>query len=189
MTGRTILCRYQLWLAMSFALLVLSVTAKASSPSQSYSAHKIKTVYVYRLANFIRWPNADPIRYCVLGRDSITITLDKFFASAAVNTKLTKMDDLTAASEQCEVLYITEQKLNILQAIPQYPELLTISDSPRFLERGGMIELQTHNKKIKPALSLTHLQRANLSASSQLLRIAIIHDHQLGNKMSGGSHE
>ncbi|MGF1700370.1 YfiR family protein [Photobacterium makurazakiensis] len=192
MIKMAITSRHLVNLAMCFTLLALSIAAKASAnTSQSYSAHKIKTVYVYRLANFIRWPSPQPqpLRYCVLGRNSITVTLDTFFSNVEISSPLVHMTDLTAASQQCDVLYITEQKLNILQAIPQYPNLLTISDSPQFLERGGMIELRTYSSQIKPVLALTHLERSNLSVSSQLLRIAIIHRPQKPDNARGGNHE
>ncbi|MGF1685487.1 YfiR family protein [Photobacterium japonica] len=149
-----------------------------SSAQKAFSEHKIKAVYIYRLASFIRWNNGTQTspRFCVIGRDSTTVTLEKLFAKSSSNKALLSMTNLTEASEQCDLLYVTESKLQLLQTLPQYPGLLTISDSTDTLHVGGMIELRTLGQQVKPVLSLSNIEKANLSVSSQLMRIAIVND-------------
>ncbi|KLV08883.1 hypothetical protein ABT56_01315 [Photobacterium aquae] len=160
-------------------LMLISAWAKAGSePAAGFAAHQIKAVYIYRLASFIRWPGDTvlPKRFCVIGRNSITLTLGTLLDKNKL--QLLSPTSMTEASKKCDLLYITEQKLSAFQSLPQYPGLLTISDNPNTLAIGGMIELRTINNQVKPAISSQHIHNANLSVSSMLMRIAITDDEQ-----------
>ncbi|KLV03088.1 DUF4154 domain-containing protein [Photobacterium aphoticum] len=158
--------------------LMMAPARAESTAQQAFSEYKIKAVYIYRLASFIRWEDNTQTTptFCVIGRDSTTVTLEKLFAKSGQNTPLLTMNTLTEASEQCDLLYVTNDKLQILQTLPQYPGLLTISDSTDTLQVGGMIELRTMGQQVKPVLSLSNIEKGNLSVSSQLMRIALVND-------------
>ncbi|MGF1726993.1 YfiR family protein [Photobacterium nomapromontoriensis] len=182
---------YHLLIIIGTSILTLaSVSAYgANSTDQSFAEHQIKAVYIYRLANFIRWDHktvTTPM-LCAIGRDSTTVTLEKLIISRSESKRLHTMINLTEASLECDLLYITESKLQILQTIPQYSGLLTVSDSSETLNRGGMIELRKLNQQIKPALSLANIEKASLTVSSQLLKIAILDTPHPVN--AGGRHE
>lgn len=172
-----------------FLLMTLNPARADHAMTGSFAVHKIKAVYIYRLASFIRWqvPEDHVARYCVLGRDSTTVTLQKLLTDKDHLGQFRSVGNLTDASKQCDLLYITAQKLPVLQSIPQYEGLLTISDSPQFLALGGMIELRAVGQQIKPVLSPHHLEKGRLSVKSQLLRIALLDDAY--PVAQGGQHE
>jgi len=50
---------------------------------------------------------------------------------------------------------------------------LTVSDMPRFTERGGMVEFVVDSSRVRFQVNLTTAERAGLTLSSQLLKVAI----------------
>ena len=159
-----------------YVLSLWGLTAGSARAELAFAEYKIKAVYIYRLTNFIRWDNASaaaPI-FCTLGQDNTTATLTALLSQNANIEPVRQMHNLEEADHHCDLLYITEEKLHALHTLPQYPGLLTISDSADTLQSGGMIELRTLGQQIKPVLSLLNIEKNNLSVSSQLLRIAII---------------
>ncbi|MGF1685485.1 YfiR family protein [Photobacterium japonica] len=166
----------RIYTLLFYVVSLWGLTAGSAHADIAFSEYKIKAVYIYRLTNFIRWDNASeaaPI-FCTLGQDSTTAILTQLLAKNGNIKPVQQMDNLADADKQCDLLYITEKELHALHTLPQYPGLLTISDSADTLPLGGMIELRTLGQQIKPVLSLLNIEKNNLSVSSQLLRIAII---------------
>jgi hypothetical protein len=50
--------------------------------------------------------------------------------------------------------------------------VLTVSDMPQFSQRGGMIQFVLEGKKVRFEVNLTAVQRAGLTLSSELLKVA-----------------
>ncbi|MGR5061463.1 YfiR family protein [Photobacterium sp. DNB22_13_2] len=170
--------------------LPISWAAQAKNEhSQSFSEHDIKAVYVYRLASFIRWPQGkiNNIKYCTLGQDKTTRSLQALFAQPGSKGELKATSSLTDAALHCDLLFITDDAIQPISPLPQYNGLLTISDSPNVLSEGGMIELRTLKHQIKPVLHRDNIQNGQLTVSSQLLRIALLITDS--DEENGGTHE
>lgn len=175
----------QLWhlsIILSLATgLIFSPFSLADTNAENnglYSNHKVKAIYLYHFANFVRWPDPTPksIRYCTLGNDTVILILKQILYKknqSNRSTSVTSIVNLNQASGNCEVLYITESKLQMLQKIPQLSGVLTVSDSQHFLQHGGMIELRSVNNRIKPAIALDNVTKGQLTISSRLLRVAL----------------
>lgn len=77
---------------------------------------------------------------------------------------------------QCQLLFICrsekERVQEILDAVKGAP-VLTVSDTQRFLEAGGMINLVIVKKKVRWEINRTPVEFAGLRISSQLLRNAV----------------
>ena len=159
-----------------FALLMSWLAHGKSQPVLTYAEQDIKAVYVYRLANFIRWPegNKNNISFCTLGEDNTTRSLETLFRQQHAKGQLEAVSSLTDAALRCDLVYLTQDVVTRYNPLPQYQGLLTISDSPATLREGGMIELRTLNSQVKPALHLANINNAQLDVSSKLLRIAIL---------------
>ena len=50
--------------------------------------------------------------------------------------------------------------------------VLTVSDMPQFAQRGGMIQFVLEGKKVRFEVNLTAVERAGLTLSSELLKVA-----------------
>jgi hypothetical protein len=74
-------------------------------------------------------------------------------------------------------LYISsseENRLREVLAALDKSAVLTVSDIPRFSQRGGMIQFVQENNKIRFEVNLASATAAGLSLSSELLKVAII---------------
>ncbi|MEJ2763035.1 YfiR family protein [Photobacterium sp. MCCC 1A19761] len=142
------------------------------------SEARIKALYVYYFTNFVRWPEQrHPNRFCTYGSDKVTATLHLLVERKNQPNKqydIQTLDDLDSLSTQCDILYLTAERLAYLPAVPQIRGILTVSDSDIFLQKGGMIELRAYQHRIKPAIALDHVNRSELTISAHLLRIALL---------------
>jgi hypothetical protein len=50
--------------------------------------------------------------------------------------------------------------------------ILTVSDLPQFAARGGMIQFVSQGNRIRFEVNLTAVEQANLTLSSELLKVA-----------------
>ncbi|MGF1787393.1 YfiR family protein [Photobacterium swingsii] len=164
---------------MLFFISSLLVNGESrADQSSAYDDYQIKAVYIYRFASFIRWPQAPDhqIQYCAYGADNISQTLHQLVLNdLSANKRLVfhYIDNLSQAGH-CELVYISPSQFPISHDIPQLSGVLTISSYPDFIDYGGMIELRTDKKRIRPIIALDIIKQANMAISSQLLRIAII---------------
>jgi hypothetical protein len=60
---------------------------------------------------------------------------------------------------------------NTLAALGREP-VLTVGESPRFAERGGMIEFVVEDSRVRFAVNASAAEAAGLALSSELLRVA-----------------
>jgi hypothetical protein len=75
----------------------------------------------------------------------------------------------------CRVLYISsseDSRLKEVLGALDKAGVLTVSDIPQFLQRGGMIQFVMVGNKIRFEVNLTSAQDAGLTLSSELLKVA-----------------
>ncbi|WP_064604905.1 YfiR family protein [Photobacterium sp. J15] len=165
-------------------IFTIAKTEAALPDSANFADYKIKAVYIHHFANFVHWPDKlTDIRFCCLGRDSVTVTLENLVQNKGIPgyaSSFISLKNLSEASNHCEILYLTERKMRKLQRIPQYEKVLTVSSNKGFTKQGGMIELRSINNQVKPVIGLDNVERGRLTVSSQLLRISLHHDVQKG---------
>lgn len=51
--------------------------------------------------------------------------------------------------------------------------VLTVSDAPDFVDRGGMLQFVVQDDKVRFLVNLGAAERAGLSLSSELLKVAV----------------
>lgn len=145
---------------------------------------KVKVAYIYNFTKFIDWPGDDgaaesePVNICVIGADPIRTMLGELTNREAKGRpiRIMRIKDVEAPSP-CRLLFISrseEQQLpHILQRV-QGTRILTISDIPRFAQRGGMIGFSTERERVKIEINQKATRQAGLKISAKLLEIARI---------------
>ncbi|MEJ2702075.1 MAG: YfiR family protein [Sedimentisphaerales bacterium] len=73
--------------------------------------------------------------------------------------------------KQCDLLFVCPSECNYIDPI-RHERILTIGDTPGFLERGGIINFITEQKKVRFEINTAAAHRANLEIRSKLLRLA-----------------
>jgi hypothetical protein len=80
-----------------------------------------------------------------------------------------------ADTEGCRILFVSASEdaelAHILQTLVG-SRILTVSDLPQFVERGGMIQFVSDGKKIRFTVNVPAATQAGLMLSSELLRVA-----------------
>ncbi len=164
--------------AICMALVLASAMAQPK-PSE----YDVKAAYLFNFGKFMRLSGAAggqpraKFEICILGRDPIGHVLDDMSANASIDNRavrVTRTADALAAKE-CDVVYISadegEGMAADLAALGK-ADVLTVSDAPDFLKRGGMIQFVMQGDHVRFAVSLDAVGRTHLVLSSELLRVA-----------------
>jgi hypothetical protein len=89
--------------------------------------------------------------------------------------RVPRIADVTDA-KGCEIVFISVDEIERIRedmAILAGTDVLTVSELPDFLERGGMIQFVTVESHVRFAVNLTALNRSHLTLSSELLKVAV----------------
>lgn len=167
------------------AVLMLSlvlcgfVPQAAAGPPPSQS--EVEAVYLFDFGKFVRWPaGADqgPMPLCVAASSSFTASLQKIVANENIGGRPLEVRHVTqpADASGCAILFIeAAQHLPVdefLRELAGKPTL-TVSDTPQFLPEGGMIQFQLVGKRVRFSINLDAVNRAHLTMSSELLKVAL----------------
>lgn len=166
---------------LAWALVgVSSLQAQQSKPT----AYEVKAAYLYNFGKFVEWPakvtaaNNDSFSICVLGEDPFGATLDATITGETIDGKnvVAKRIPRPQDAVNCRILFIGSSEDSHLKEILMSLDktnVLTVSDIPQFTRRGGMIQFIVEANRVRFEVNLTVAERAGLTVSSQLLKVAI----------------
>jgi YfiR/HmsC-like len=152
--------------------------AQRSNPGE----YEVKAAYIYDFGKFVAWPAkvapADDFPICVLGEDPFGATFDATIAGETINGKKVVVNRIAKPQEavSCRILFISgseESQLKEILATLDKTSVLTVSDISQFTRRGGMIQFVTDANRVRFEVNVTIAERAGLTLSSQLLKVAI----------------
>jgi hypothetical protein len=154
--------------------------AQHSTPTE----YEVKAAYLYKLGKFVEWPDKstssadDSFPICVLGQDPFRTTFDTTIAGENINGKKVVIKRIAKPNDaaSCRIVFISsseESRLKEILTLLSKASVLTVSDMPRFTERGGMVEFVVDSSRVRFQVNLTTAERAGLTLSSQLLKVAI----------------
>jgi len=144
--------------------------------------YDVKAVYLYNFGRFVEWPasvttKSDSFTVCVLGQDPFGPALDATLAGETIGGKSVSAKRISTPQEagSCQILFMSSAEASRLNKIMEALDkgaVLTVSDMPQFSQRGGMIQFVLDGKKVRFEVNLTAVQRAGLTLSSELLKVA-----------------
>jgi YfiR/HmsC-like len=166
------------YLFCCFGLMLAAAAHPAAVPE-----HQVKLALTYKLAKFVSWPedreNGSIFALCVLGEDPFGEALDEI-EDLKIKDRVIKVERLASIgenAEHCDLMFISRSEVdNIADLLAELERLpvLTISDLPRFAERGGIVELQNRDNRVGFEINVAAYKRAGLVISSQLLQLATL---------------
>ena len=153
--------------------------------AQQATEYQVKAAYLYNFAKFVQWPpqgtNDAAFGICVLGRDHFGATLDATVAGENINGRRVEVQRIFSPRESgnCRILYVGSREGNDLRRVLEEvrPGTLTVSDLPDFMDRGGMIQFVLDNNRVRFEVNLDAAERAGLTLSSELLKVAMAVRH------------
>ena len=163
------------------AVLLGVMTMPAAAGSQDILEQDIRAAFLYNFTRFIDWPHEalpdDQFRICIMGDERLARAVDQIIVGeTAAGRPLARLQVPSPdAARRCQILYVAASEMPrgaaVLTTLREAP-VLTVSDGGQFLEHGGAIRFLLEQNRVRFDVSLPALQRARLSASSKLLRVA-----------------
>jgi len=164
-------------------LAVLLLCCAAQAESILSKKDKLKAAYLLNFTRFIEWPNTTPemppapIRICV--EDSPEFILFFNQMSANRNSGLRQQTVKAYSSntaDGCELLYVKESSKDNFQKIKAglTENTVIVSDSEKVSFPATAITFYEQNKNLRFEIDLQQLNLANVTASSELLKLARI---------------
>jgi hypothetical protein len=159
--------------------LGVPAVARAEGVAPEY---EVKAAFLFNFTKFVEWPPAaysderSPLKICVLGNDPFGKTLHSLTGEEVGGRRLSLMHPENLKDlESCHVLYVSrserERLAQILAAVRSAP-VLTVADTPGFIDQGGMINFILEGSKVRFDVNQEAAERAGLKISSRLLALA-----------------
>ncbi|MGK2859270.1 MAG: YfiR family protein [Thermoanaerobaculia bacterium] len=160
-------------------LLVVSVSALAGELAE----YQIKAEFIERFTRFVEWPAsasqpaASPFVIGIIGRDPFGGYLDAIARERTIKGRPVRIHRLKGIEDagSCQILFIAASesaRVGTIVATTRTRPVLTIGDSPGYLDAGVMINLYTEDNKVRFEINEQELARAGFQASAQLLKLA-----------------
>jgi hypothetical protein len=170
----------------ALALAGQCATAALGAPAATAVAqdreYQVKAAYIFNLLPFTTWPatafrsaNA-PLNLCVATPNPFGDALRQTFQNEHVGSHPVAIVQVTspAAVVDCHVLVVGSDAdaTGALEQVAQNAAVLTIGESPRFEQRGGIITFVIEQGRVRFDLNQTAAARVNLQFSSKVLQVA-----------------
>ena len=163
--------------------MMLAVCFAASGFTQvvAPTERDIKAEDLLNFGRFLRYAKAPPPRssfdLCILGQDELDKSIDDLAARETISNLPihVRHEPDVKASKSCAIVFISASEGDHIRedlAILAGLDVLTVSDSQDFLDRGGMIQFVHVEKQVRFAVNLDAVNRTHLVLSSELLRVA-----------------
>lgn len=156
--------------------------AQNITPSIEY---QVKASLVFNFMHFVEWPEETfkndngQITICMIGPNIYGRALRALEGEVVQGKRLAvrlHTEGWSAAlADTCQVAIFTEQSPDTAKAalpILAQKSVLTIGETPTFLEDGGIIKFKIENETVQFEVNHSMAKKARLMVSSKLLRLA-----------------
>jgi hypothetical protein len=163
----------------SLCLTLFTAIALLHAAPDRPTEYQVKAAYLFNFGRFVTWPAAaeGEFHICVLGRDPFGNVLDNTVRGEKIEGHDLVVRRIAAVSDAtgCRILFISaseDRRMAAHLAGLRDAPILTVSDSPRFSQREGMIEFVKEGERVRFEVNLIAAERAKLTLSSDLLKVA-----------------
>lgn len=171
-------------LLVAAAVLWCVTAARPAAQRPTASEYDVKAAYLFSFGRFVQWPpgpqrTASTFDICVIGADPFGPALDHVVEDAQLGGRRVQARRITApdAAGGCHVLFVADTdaaRIDLVLKALAMADVLTVGDSPGFLDHGGMIRFVTQGSRVRFEVNLTATQASGLTLSSDLLRVASV---------------
>ncbi len=164
------------------SIISLYLLADENNNNENNIEYKMKAVFVFNFTKYIQWPDNDTsetFEIAIIGNSNIINPLKEIAKNKLINKKKIKIiscKDIQDINIPHILFISTSEKKNldkILQKVKN-KNILTISDSKEFANKGVTINFVIVKGKIKFEINTHAIESTGLQISSQLLKLAIL---------------
>lgn len=185
------------FLLIATAVALVSIPPLASVAIGGMNEYDVKAAYLANLGRFVIWPTkgkndpAPSFPICILGVDPFGRTLDRAVDGQQIDggPVIARRISMPEQAAGCRVLFIGESESDSLDAALaalSHVPILTVSDMPRFIERGGMVGFVVEDSRVRFQVNLDAVKAAGFALSSQLIKLATLVKTNGASGASGG---
>lgn len=169
---------------MRYWMLILLFSSQlAFAQTTPVSQAEVQSVFLFHFTSFVDWPAkafsspSQPLVIGILGKNPFGKHLEDVIRNEKKGEHPIVVKYFSSPEEigNCHILYIvktTPEDLNHTLSILKGRNILTVGDSPYFTNNGGMIKFFTENNKVRLQVNKEAANKAELTISSKLLRVA-----------------
>ena len=165
------------------AMATVAAAASIDAAARTEADAALKAAFVHNFVKFTEWPEdvlapGDTIVVCV-GNPEVATALERAVAGQRINDHGLRVRRVTTGdpADGCAAAYLSGVDARLLPGVLTAfarTGTLTVSDDPRFAERGGIVGLFVEDGRIRFAVNVSAAARSRLRLSSQLLGLARI---------------
>jgi hypothetical protein len=168
--------------ALRFAATVLacSVSIPLHSDSRRLTLPEVKASFLVTLAKFVEWPDGifsssrEPVVFGIIGADPLDISLSRAVYGQSIKGRTVTVRKYRLGEDlrSCQVLFISaSEKPHLPQILANVAgaSVLTVSESPRFTEAGGVIQMTVEENRVRFSVNRNAAASARLQISAKLL--------------------
>ncbi len=173
-------------MAMRVALLAVLVWGlylpDAWGQRRSALEMRVKAAYLLNFGRYVTWPGADsskPLRICVSASDEFVEILKRTAEDRRVQGRVVEPVRLNEPRKQlrdCEIAYFSDElptgrQHSLVREVRDLP-ILTVGESERFLDHGGIVRFVYVKDTIRFAVNHDAAREVGLEISSRVLALA-----------------
>jgi len=159
-------------LCAALLLLVLLIPAGWGEENEA----EVKAALLYNFAKYVEWPDSGrtrgPLVFGIVNSDGVAESLQRISVGRTVAGREVRVVvvDPAEVHKEVDVLFIGGN--DDRGEVPRAIGLLSVGESPRFLERGGAITFVRREAKVRFDINVEAATRAELRISSALIGLA-----------------
>jgi len=154
-----------------------------AAAAESASEYQVKAAFLFNFAKFVEWPpesfaaEGDSLALCIFGEDPFGTRLDELVTGEKIAGRTLAVRRIRRLSElkPCHIVFLSRAergRVPEVLASLHGGDVLSVGESERFAEQGGIIQLYLEGNKVHFMVNLDALERTRLKMSSKLLRVA-----------------
>ena len=155
----------------------------AHGEDKQLTESKLKAAFLFNFAKFVEWPPTafadanSPLTIGILGDNPFGGDLEAIIRDKTINNRTIAIKLMRSLAEatNCQVLFISpsaKSKISEMISGLGSASVLTVGETDRFAESGGMINFVKEGNKIRFEINEVAAKRAGLKISSKLLSLA-----------------
>lgn len=161
---------------------VVPIPSTATLGAEAASEYEVKAAFLLNFARLTHWPDNwfsspdAPIVICVFGSNPFQGALVRLMSDQSIENRSLRLVEVEALVEvnACHMIFVphaeTSRFVRILPSLDA--SLLVVGESEGFAKRGAIINLYKEERRIRFEVNRNAAERAGLSLSSRLLRLA-----------------
>ena len=163
-------------------IAILAVGRPIDLHAQRSLEYEVKAAFLYNFVQFVEWPAealraGEPFRLCLAGENPFAGVLERTVAGEQAAGRPIAVEVLAAnaAPSLCQVLFVPRSQSSRTAALLRAAgdaAVLTVGESPRFLDAGGLINFVVEGGHVRFDINADAATARDLRISSKLLRVA-----------------